>query len=388
MKEPVFTHEEFELFDQEYNDIMGQISDPFTEKLLKQCYSYIKQHSQKKLGDKYKMTLTLNDDGGSTTIETDLPIALIVNKLIEQNIEIVNGAYYDVLDNYASVDFLSIEFCLEFLDKVAKYRDDMFKRIECSENNKVKNIWKFELVPIETNNDQSITGQNFIQLTMRILIPEIDIPVVYDRLGDTSHNIKVFKTIVENDFDIDYDKIEDVRKSISTMIGEPTSPLTQKILKCFNDYLDQCTQLVEEDERIIYCFKKNKLNINKKLIPLIKEMLIAEMDINDHGCVYNDINTGYACLSFSCYAHATDFLTIITLDYVNDEIYKRILGNSSANNWKYGVVVIDINNDKHNKSKSPNFLPCVEIFVPHNDIKILIDRMKEYNAIITTFTQK
>lgn len=383
--------------------------------LLKYCYKEAHQNSMKKKMDRYVMGIKYNcsDESDKTVIDTDLPIAPIISKLIAQKFYITKSSYYNAVVNYSLIEFVSIDNCLLFLDTILQKRDKLFDRVECSENYKIKNSWRFRLCPYNLSRDDSSasTVRDYsIGICMSVLIPDDDLSLVYERLSNENKENNQTDTalVLKNEYVVDNPILftEHECDKISSTIQEikevKRNNILNKILEYSNNYL-QARLIGSPEDRVALSYKKKVFHINKKLIPIVKELSIADIEINDHDCVFDDVPSGYCCLSFSFYTHVVEFINIIVAGHDGDDLFKRVMNDGSLHTpltqynkkrWMYEVYVIDINNDIDDdidKKKKPinqnhkktDFFACINVQIPHKDLKTILIRLRNYNRFVS-----
>jgi hypothetical protein len=331
-------------------------------------------------------------------LQTDLPLMPVVKVLFDHNFGIKKTSYYDAPVNYSVIEFLSVDSCLLFLDLITEKKDKLFERIESSESQNIKNKWKFYVRPYcvtgDTHIENLINKDYNVHMFMSVIIPDNDLPVIYNKLTNRPCGSLIKDNLIDEDnpsFGITYSQHEydDLKLKITDLIQTQNNPILTKILEYSNEHLRQ--KLIRApEERTDFSYNKKVYHIHKKLIPLAKELLAADIDINDCECAYEHVDQGYCCVSLSYYSYVVEFVNIITAGHDNDKLYKHILGIACDDKlWKYEIYAIDINHTSQKKNtnklsqKKTDFSAYINMIIPYEDIKILTLRLKNYNKFVS-----
>jgi hypothetical protein len=367
--------EDFELINEKYKNILDEYKNNDIYIILKHGYDETLNMMNKKF-EECEYYINYKD------IRIDIFLFPLVKYLIDNCYEIKSCSYYRSKNNYCNITFSSINSGLMFIDKNIIIRNVLYKRVESSSSVNIKNKWFYYICPyvkyINSNkSSQNDSNLNNINLSFTLMIPNDDIILLYNILNNKKNiiiphnlynNVPLFKRSKKQL--IDYiDEINKIKINYNNII-------INKILDKSINFVYKSINKLSKSQTILK-FDNSSYKINDKLIPLIKELLIAKLEINDDECYYDDTFSNICCISFPFYANVIEFINIIIMnkDHKN-EFYKRILNLSNKGNWIYETCIIDIN--IKNKQK-PDFFPSINIKFNIDDLQIAIDTMIEYN---------
>ena len=357
------SQEDIELINDKYKSILDEYKNNDIYVILKHGYDETLNMMNKKI-EECEYYINYKD------IRIDIFLFPLVKYLIDNLYEIKSCTYYRAINNYCNITFSSIDSGLMFIDKNIIIRNLLYKRIESSLSVNIKNKWSYCVCPYKNGNN--------IELSFTLMIPNDDIILMYNILNkkniiipkNSYINTPLFKRS-ERQLINYIDEINKIKKNNNNMI-------INKILdKSINFVYKSINKLSKIKSQIILKFEHSSYKINEKLIPLIKELLIANLEINDDECYYDDTLSNICCISFPFYANVITFINIIIMNKNNnDEFNKRILNMSNKGNWIYEICIIDIN--IKNKQK-PDFFPSINIKFNIDDFKIIVNTLIEYN---------
>jgi hypothetical protein len=303
-------------------------------------------------------------------IKVDIFLFPLIKLLIYNSYEIKSCSYYQSKNNYCSITFASIDNGLLFINNNISVRNLLYKRVESSLNNNIKNKWSFFICPYKKD-----INSNIIDISFTFIIPNNDIILLYDILN------KKEKLIIPQNIYFNLPFLKKSKYQLIQYINEinniklnNNNIIVNKILdKTINNIYKMINKIT--NLRSILHFNDLIYKINDKLLPLVKELLTAQLEINDNECYYDNFSNT-CCISFSFHINFIDFLNIILNENINDDLYKRIFNLSNMYNWIYETYIVDIN--IKNKLK-PDFFPSINIIFNVNDLNILYDIMLNYN---------
>jgi hypothetical protein len=303
-------------------------------------------------------------------IRIDIFLFPLVKYLIDNLYEIKSCTYYRSTNNYCNITFSSIDSGLMFIDKNIIIRNVLYRRIESSLSVNIKNKWSFYICPY-------IKSLNNVEFSFTLMIPNDDVMLMYNIMNNNKNIIIPHNSYVNNRlFKRSRRQLIEYINEINKIKLNNNNIIINKILDKSINYIYKSINKLSKSQTILK-FENSSYKINEKLIPLIKELLIAKLEINDGECYYDDTFSNMCCISFPFYANVIEFIHIIIMNKTNkDEFYKRILNLSNKGNWIYETCIIDIN-IKNNQP--PDFFPSINIKFNIDDLKIIVDTLIEYN---------
>ena len=304
-------------------------------------------------------------------IKIDIFLFPLMKYLLDNDYKIKSCSYYDSICNYCHIVFTSLDDGLYFLDKIINKRNLLYRRVENSLNYNLIGKWLYDIKPYKTKN-------NIIDFEFTIYIPNYDVNLLYkmtinkdnkdnDKIKNSYSKFSLFKkTKIEL---INYlNKINKIKSDNNNII----------INKIFNNSYNYVHKLLlnYDTNKILFKFGKSTYKINRKLVNIVKELLINEFEINDDECYYDNEYKNECCLSFPFYAHADEFIFMITHKYEQDDLYKKIFNLIETDRWIYEICVIDIN--MRNRGSKPDYFPSINIKFSISDLDLITKRLVNF----------
>jgi len=299
----------------------------------------------------------------------DIFLFPLVKYLMDNYYEIKNCSYYRSINNYCNITFSSIDSGLMFIDQNITERAALYNRVESSVNVNIKNKWLYYICPY-------IKTLNNVEFSFTIMLPNDDVMLMYNKIIN-NNNINIPNNSYTHNqlFKKPKKQLLECLDEINKIKINNNNIIINKILDKSINYIYNTINKMSKS-RVTFKFENFLYKIDEKLIPLIKELLIAKLEINEYECYYDDVYSNKCCISFPFYVNMLEFIQIIINKNNNNEIYKRILKLSNMGNWIYETCIIDIN--LKNK-QFPDFFPSINIKFDIDDVKIIIDTLIEYN---------
>jgi hypothetical protein len=361
-------HEDIELIDNNFKKIMEKYKTNDIFPILKYGYNNVINTMNKKM-EEFEYYINYKD------IRIDIYLFPLIKYLIDNHYDIKSCSYYRSINKYCSTTFSSIDSGLMFIDKNIIRRNSLYKRVESSLSFNIINKWLYNIHPYNKSaNDQKYD----IDFTFTILMQNDDINLIYNILNNKNilniphnsyNNAPLFKKSKQ--------QLLNYINEINNIKNDSNNIIINKILDNSTNYIHKLLLQYFPYQKIILKFKNSTYKIHEKLISLIKELLIANLEVNDDDCYYDDTYTNLCCISFPFYAHAIEFIHIILTNNIKDDFYKKILNLSKKNNWIYETSIIDIN-IKNNKK--PDYFPSINIKFIIDDLNIIINRIENHNS--------